>query len=149
MERHGKLLRVHGSRRCVVSKAEPVPVASSPFIEKTLIGTVPTAFGFWERHELFELVLPRGQDHEARVEYVRPAHIWYRREIMRKCKEVREWTNWKDIRVKKDYLRVLGEAKGVEFREDGIKIRATWEGRVLESTGFLGENNKKKAAGEA
>ncbi len=40
------LLRVHGSGGCVISKAEPVPVASSPFIEKALIGAVPTAFGF-------------------------------------------------------------------------------------------------------
>ena len=40
------LLRVHGSGGCVIGKAEPVPVASSPFIEKALIGPVPTAFGF-------------------------------------------------------------------------------------------------------
>ena len=39
-------LRVHGSRCCIISKAEPVPVASSPFVKKTLVSTVPTAFGF-------------------------------------------------------------------------------------------------------
>lgn len=42
----GILLRVHGSGGCVISEAEPVPVASSPFVEKTLIGTVPTAICF-------------------------------------------------------------------------------------------------------
>jgi hypothetical protein len=68
---------------------------------------------------------------------------------MRKCEKVREWTNWKDIRVKEDYLGVLGEAKNVKFREDGIKIGATWEGSVLESTGSLGETDTKKAPWEA
>jgi hypothetical protein len=42
----GNLLRIHGSGGCVISEAEPVPVASSPFIEKALIGAVPTAFCF-------------------------------------------------------------------------------------------------------
>lgn len=46
METTRDLLRVHGSGGCVIGKAEPVPVASSPFIEKALIGPVPTAFGF-------------------------------------------------------------------------------------------------------
>jgi hypothetical protein len=68
---------------------------------------------------------------------------------MRKGKKVREWTDWKDICVKKNNLRVLSEAKNVKLREDGIKIRATWEGRVLESTGLLGETDTKKAPGEA
>jgi hypothetical protein len=45
-ERQWVLLRVHGSGGCVISKAEPVSVVSSPFIEKALIGAVPTAFGF-------------------------------------------------------------------------------------------------------
>lgn len=40
------LLRVHGSGGCVIGKAEPVPVAPSPFIEKALIGPIPTAFVF-------------------------------------------------------------------------------------------------------
>jgi hypothetical protein len=39
-------LRVYGSRRRIISKAEPVPVGSPPFVEKTLVGAVPTAFGF-------------------------------------------------------------------------------------------------------
>jgi hypothetical protein len=45
-KRDDKLLRVHCSRRGVVSEAEPVPVASSPFVEKTLICAVPTTFRF-------------------------------------------------------------------------------------------------------
>jgi hypothetical protein len=67
---------------------------------------------------------------------------------MRKCEKMREWTDWKDIRVKKNYLCVLGEAKNVKFREDGIKIGATWE-MFLEGGSLLGEVNVKEAPVEA
>jgi hypothetical protein len=115
---------VYGSGRCIVSKAEPVPVASPPFVEKALVCAVPTAFCFGECYEFLELVFPRGQDHETRIEYVRPAHIGYRREIMRKCEKVRECTNWKDIGIQKNYFGILSEAKNVKFREDSGEIRA-------------------------
>ena len=123
--RYEEHLRVHGGRRCVIGKAEPVPVASPPLVKEALVGTIPTAFGFRECHKLLELVFPRGQDHEARVEYVRPAHIWYRREIMRKCEKMRECTNWKDVGVQKNYFGILCEAKNMKFREDSGKIGAT------------------------
>ena len=38
------LLRVHGGGCRVVCKAEPIPVASPPFIEETLVGTIPATF---------------------------------------------------------------------------------------------------------
>ena len=77
---------------------------------------------------------------------------------MRKCEKMRECTNWKDISVQKNYFGILSEAKNVKFREDGSKIRATYEERVLESTGLSdkvasitreGRTRPAKAGGEA
>jgi hypothetical protein len=53
---------------------------------------------------------------------------------MRKCEKMREWTNWKDVGVKKNDFRKLSEAKNVKFREDRRKIWTTWEERVSEDT---------------
>jgi hypothetical protein len=66
---------------------------------------------------------------------------------MRKCEKVREWTDWKDVGVKKNYLRKLCEAKNVKFREDRRKIWTTWGERVSEDTCLERAIETKKAVG--
>jgi hypothetical protein len=66
---------------------------------------------------------------------------------MRQCEKMREWTDWKDVGIKKNYFRKLGEAKDVKFREDRRKIWATWEERVSEDTCLERGTEARKAAG--
>jgi hypothetical protein len=56
---------------------------------------------------------------------------------------MREWTNWKDIGIQKNYFRKLSETESMKFREDRGEIGATWEERVLESAYLEGEEKER------
>ena len=80
--------RVCGRRGCIVYEAQPVPVSGTPFVEETLVAAIPGAFRFQEMIELGKFVLPWRQDHNTRIEYIRPSDIGYCREFMGNGKKV-------------------------------------------------------------
>lgn len=105
--------RVSRGRSGVVGEAQPIPVPASPFVEDALITAIPTALGSNELHDLIELILSRFEDHEARVEDVRPTDIRDGTELVGECEEMCEGSDGENIRVEEDDLVELGETEDV------------------------------------
>jgi len=120
-----KYARVCSGGSGIVRKAEPVPVLSSPFVENTLVTAIPTAARLDQLTNLLEFVLSRCQYHHARVKNVWPSDIWHSTELIGQCEEVGELTNWEDIGVQEDYLRILREAKDVQLGKHGAQVGPT------------------------
>jgi hypothetical protein len=59
-----------------------MPVAAAPFVKKALVAAIPGAFGLEQGGQVVELVMAWGENKNARVENVGPAHIRGGGEIM-------------------------------------------------------------------
>ena len=94
--------RVHRGGGSVICKTEPMPVIASPLVKDTLVATVPRTLGLEYLEDFFELVLSRGEDHDSRVEDIRPTYVRHSGEFVRDREEVRHRPDRKDIGVEED-----------------------------------------------
>lgn len=83
----------------VIDKAKPVPIGPAPFIEQTLVSTVPTSLGFSKLLQFLELVLSRGEDHHPGVEYIWPSYIRYSGEFVRESEQMGERADGENVGV--------------------------------------------------
>jgi hypothetical protein len=102
-----------------------MPVTAAPFVKKTLVPAVPGAFGFEQPGQVVKLVLAWGENENARVENVGPAHIWSGGEIMGEIKKVRKRADWEDVGIEKNNFRVLGQSENMQFSKDGGEVGTT------------------------
>jgi len=93
----GKNGRIDSSWGCIVSKAEPIPVPSTPVVEKPLISSVPRSLGLEKVIELVKFVLSWGKNHNAGVEDIGPTNVRNCSERMRNMKQMGDWTDWKYV----------------------------------------------------
>ena len=68
-------LRVNRSRGSIIRKTEPVPVVASPFVEDTLVASVPGAFRLKKFRKLLKLLFPGCENQDSRVEDVGPTDV--------------------------------------------------------------------------
>ena len=79
-----------------------MPVVTSPFIEDSLVTSIPGSFRFEELSELVELLFTRCEHHDTRVEYVGPTNVGNSSKLMGKGEEVRHGPYGENIRVQED-----------------------------------------------
>lgn len=76
-----------------------MPVIASPFVENTLVASVPRPFRLEKIRELLELFLSGREDQDTRVEDIGPTNIWNGRELIWKCEKMRHRPHGEDVRV--------------------------------------------------
>lgn len=99
--------RIGCGRGGVVGEAEPVPVTTPPFVEDTLITTIPRWLRLYQLMELLEFLVARSANQNTRVENIWPTNIGGGRKFVGNVEEMRNRTNWKDVGIEKNYLLEL------------------------------------------
>jgi hypothetical protein len=102
-----------------------MPVVSTPFVDKSLITTVPASLRLGELQQFGKVRFVRGENHQTRVEYIRPTDIWHGREPVVEREEMGEGACREDVCIKENDLLVLREPESVEFGQNGRKVRTT------------------------
>jgi hypothetical protein len=146
----GISFEIHKHETSNSRKAQPVPISTSsffgkPFIQQALIcaveASVPVADtqtvyalaiprSLHERHHTIKVLLSRCKDHDSGVEAIGPSNVGCSVEVLGKLEELRDWSQRQDVGVEVDDLsEILLQTENMKFRQGGMQIRSTWEGK--------------------
>jgi hypothetical protein len=138
----GRDVLVMGRGRDIVGEAQAVKIVLEVHVEQALVGSVEGDAPLSHGHHGVVITQIWGQNHDTRVEEVRPANVRRRREGMRSSKQLIGGSEGDNVGIDVDNFGELRLLPQIEFGEGGMEVAAIHEvqiGRVVVAYPWHGE----------